>query len=311
MCTTPLQMLIAEKIIDLNQNKDFDLLVLVASNNNKYNYYFNRLKRKCFDNLYCISDLKINSFYNFTKLLKRKNLNKKYKELYLASIDSRYLQYIVSKNSLSHIYTFDDGTANIISNSLYYSDNYLPKIKKYIWRILGVKYYIKDIREKSKLHYTIYYNIPNIIENIKYISLIPQLDFDSLYPDRVIKFYLGQPLIEINEKFDFNYFKNKLEKLRINYYFPHPREKAYPQGDFEVIDSFLIFEDYIIQFLYQNPNIKVEVYSFISTALLNISSLSGVKCIYLYNDEFMRDYKEFYLFSEKKFNIILSNLENI
>ena len=311
MCTTPLQMLIAEKIIELNSDKKFDLLVLVSNDNNKYAYYYSRLKEKCFNSLYCVSDLKINNFFSFIKQLKKNNLNKKYQELYLASIDSRYLQYVVSKNNLSHIYTFDDGTANIISTSLYYSDDRLSQLKKYIWGFLGVKYYMKDIRRKSKLHYTLYKNVPNIVEKVEYVSLEPYLKFNSLNSDKVIKFYLGQPLTDISEKFDHDFVRSKVEKLEIDYYYPHPREKIYPKGSFKIVENSLIFEDYIVDFLRKNPNVKVEVYSFISTASLNVSSLLRVQCVYLYDNEFMGRYKDFYLFSKEKFNIKLQNLECI
>lgn len=308
MCTTPLQMLIAEKIIELNSDKKFDLLVLVSNDNNKYAYYYSRLKEKCFNSLYCVSDLKINNFFSFIKQLKKNNLNKKYQELYLASIDSRYLQYVVSKNNLSHIYTFDDGTANIIRSSLYYSDNQLSKFKKSIWRILGLKYYMREIKEKTQFHYTLYENVPNIIKKTKFLSLLPRVKFDSLNKNKIIKFYLGQPLTEIDEKFNHAFVESKLKKLKVDYYYPHPREKIYPKGDFRVVESSLIFEDYIVQFLIENPNLKVEVYSFISTALLNIVGLKQVSVVYIYDDYLYQLHQNFYNLVERDFNIPHLNL---
>ena len=44
VCLTPLQMLIAEKIISLNPDKQFDLLVIALSDNEKYKHYYQKVK---------------------------------------------------------------------------------------------------------------------------------------------------------------------------------------------------------------------------------------------------------------------------
>ena len=91
MCVIPLQMLIAEKIIELNPNKKFDLLVLVLNDNDKYAYYYNKLKEKCIDSFYYIPKIGLNSFFDFIR-----QLHKMYK-FFLVSVDSRFFQYIFSK----------------------------------------------------------------------------------------------------------------------------------------------------------------------------------------------------------------------
>lgn len=310
MCTTPLQMLIAERIIVLNSDKKFDLLVIALNDNKKYEHYYQKLKKICLDSLYYKTNSGLLGFFAYIKQLKNNNLNKCYKELYLASINSRHFQYIVSKNILSDVFTFDDGTANIINSSLYYMDNDLSKWKKIIWRFLGVNYYMFDIKEKSKLHYTIYEDVSNIISNTEFISLIPQLKLKSaIEGGEVVRFYLGQPLTEIHEKFSNEFIEYKIRKLKLNFYYPHPREKNYPKVDFEIIESNLIFEDFIVQYLMDNPKVNIEVYSFISTALLNISCLSRVSVIYIKDVELFKKYEEFYFFVKNKFNIPCIDLE--
>ncbi|WP_338560580.1 glycosyltransferase family 52 [Acinetobacter sp. KS-LM10] len=309
MCVTPLQMLIAERIIDLHSDRNFDLLVMVLNDNEKYEYYYDRLKKKCLSSIYYIPKSGLFGFFDFIKNLKKNNLNKNYKELYLASIDSRHFQYIVSKNFLNSIYTFDDGTANIISSSLYYSNTQPPKLKQFIWRFLGVKHYMKDIKKRSQLHYTLYRNVPNIIANTKYISLLPQVKSDCSGGNRIVKFYLGQPLTEIDEKFTHNFVLSKLERLKLSYYFPHPREDSYPNGEFEIIESPLVFEDYIVQYLLENQNVKVEVYSFISSALLNIKELERVEVIYIADHFLLEKYKDFYLMVKNKFDISVLKID--
>lgn len=311
MCTTPLQMLIAEKIIQLNQGEDFDLLVLALNNNQKYRYYYNRLSEICENSLYYIPKAGLTGFFDFLKELKNSNINKNYKNIYLASIDSRHFQYIISKKYSADIYTFDDGTANIISSSLFYSTSQPFNLKKIIWRLIGVKYYISDIKKRSKIHYTIYNNVSNIVSKLKFLSLIPNLKLknESLNTNKVVKFYLGQPLLEISEKFNNAFIENKIKKLEPHFYYPHPREKVYPAINCKVIDSKLIFEDFILQYLIDNPDLEVEVYSFISTALLNISSLPRVSVIYIQDEYLVEKYKDFYFFVKNNFNISHISLE--
>ncbi|SLJ83938.1 glycosyltransferase family 52 [Psychrobacter sp. DAB_AL43B] len=302
MCVTPLQMIIAEKVIELNIDKDFDLIVIALSHNDKYTHYYNRLNKKCLDSIYYISETGLKGFFGYTKKIKESNLNKDYQEIYLASIDSRHFQYIISKNSLAQIYTFDDGLANIISNDIYYSDIEPNIWKKAIWYLLGIRYYMKDIKKLSIMHYTIYEDIPNIIGNTKLIKLYEEEE-EAVHTNTSVKIYLGQPLLELSNKIDNSYVEDVLNKIKIDFYYPHPREKEIPLGDFDIIDSMLVFEDYIIEYLKCNPKVSVEVYSFISTAILNISHLNRVSAKYIYNSYLYDSYKEFYDFIEKELKI--------
>lgn len=312
MCVTPLQMLIAEKIIDLKSDESFDLLVVALNDNEKYRAYFERVKKHCVNSLYYVQGKSRLVFFDYIKKLKKNNLDIKYNNYYLASIDSRHFQYIISKNKHSDVFTFDDGTANIMPSSSYYSNSKPKFLKRAVWRILGVKYYMKDLKEKSLLHYTLYKDIPNIIDNQQYLSLIPLGDEkQSVLKDKTIRVYLGQPLTDISEKFDLSFVKSNVDKLKVNYYYPHPREKVYPEGNYQIIQSPLIFEDYIVQFLKDNPNVSIEVYSFTSTALLNIMSLDRVQVIYIYDNQFFKLYKSFYGFSEELFGIPHLDLDSV
>lgn len=303
MCVTPLQMLIAERIIGLNPDKTFDLIVVALNDNEKYKHYYNRLKKSCFNSLYYIPKAGLNGFLDYIKQLKESFLTGSYQGLYLASIDLRHFQYIVSKNSSAYIYTFDDGTANIIPSSLYYLNSKPKLLKRAVWRVFGVKYYMEDLKKMSKLHYTIYQDIPNIIENRQYIPLTSKNDSGNHLQEKVIKFYLGQPLTDISDSFDLLFTKKNIDKLGVDYYYPHPRENTYPEGVFQLISSPLIFEDYIISFLKDNPNISVEVFSFTSTALLNVMSMDRVQAIYIHEDQFLKKFYSFYEFVQESFGI--------
>ena len=305
MCVTPLQMIIARKIIELNPDEKFDLLVLALEDNEKYRYYYERLKKICINSLYIVSKPGLLGFADYIKQLKVNSLNIKYQNMYLASIDSRHFQYIVSKNQGGNLYTFDDGVANIIPSDPYYLNSKPKMLKRIVWRSFGIKYYMKDLKDISLLHYTIYKDIPNIIENTYYLPLFSKkINTQKMHGlQRTVNFYLGQPLIELSKKFDIHYVENSINKLKIDYYYPHPREIVYPKGDFEMVESPLIFEDYIIEFLKNNPNATMNVFSFISTALLSIMSLDRVKVIYIHNSEIFELYHSFYDLAKESFCI--------
>lgn len=311
MCVTPLQMIIAEKIIELHPDKEFDLLVLALNDNEKYRHYYERLKFFCINSLYIISKPGLLGFADYIKQLKVKSLNIKYQDMYLASIDSRHFQYIVSKNQGGNLYTFDDGTANIIPSDIYYLNSKPNILKRVIWRLFGIKYYMKDLKDVSLLHYTIYKDIPNILENKYYLPLFSnETNAQKKYGlQRTVSFYLGQPLIEISKKFDIHYVENIINNLKIDYYYPHPRENTYPEGSFQLINSHLIFEDYIIEFLKNHPNTTVNIFSFISTALLNIMSLDRIKVSYIHNSEIFELHYSFYKLAEENFGIPLLDLD--
>lgn len=303
ICSTPLQMVIAGKIIGLNSNKDFDLLAITPNDNVKYRVYYKELKKLCKNSLYYIPKKGRLGFLHFMRELNLKKINSDYKCIYLANIDSRNCQYIISKNDLANIYTFDDGIANIISNDIYYSNNTPIIWKKIIWRFIGLKYYIKDIREKSLLHYTIYEDIPNITEKTHLIRLYENYESKPVITNKTVSIYIGQPLEEISDIFTTEHILKSLQKLNIDFYYPHPRENIIPQGNFEIIESELIFEDYIIRYLQNNPEVKLSVYSFISSAVLNLSSLDRVELNYIYDKDLYNKYKEFYDIVNNKFNI--------
>lgn len=305
MCVTPLQMIIAEKIIQLNPKEGFDLLVIAHSDNDKYRYYYDRLKNICVTSMYYTTEKGMKGFLNYIRKLNKTKLDKKYQSLYLASIDSRHFQYILSRNKKANIYTFDDGTANIIQQSLYYS-NSKPKLsKRMVWRGFGIKNYMEDVKKLSLLHYTIYKDVPNIIEKTQLIKLYENYELIPAITNRTVNIYLGQPLEEISDIFTTEYIEKILQKLNIDFYYPHPREGIIAKGDFDIINSELVFEDYIIKYLQQNPNLKVRVYSFISSAGLNLFSLNRIEVSYIYDKELYYKYKDFYDIINSKFNIDL------
>ncbi|HFG6956158.1 glycosyltransferase family 52 [Acinetobacter baumannii] len=298
MCVTPLQILIAEKIIQSRPTEDFDIIIFALENNPKFNYYAEKVKKYAKNYWYSHIIYK-NSIYNLINFLKFicqfnfNGFNKKYDNYYLSSIDSRYFQYIISrKTNSSKIFTFDDGTANIVKTSIYYLKNINDEKKNKIFKILGIKYFQDDIKGMSKLHFTIYSHFENIIQNTKEIKLFDENGTNGIR-NKGLNIFLGQPY----EEFDTNLSIDKIEKLmdhlKINLYFPHPREKNNLRN-VEIVKTNKIFEDYIVEFLEDNKDYYLNIYTFMSSAALNIKSLESVNFHFIQTNTLISKHPDFF-----------------
>ncbi|HEE6163731.1 glycosyltransferase family 52 [Acinetobacter baumannii] len=308
LCTTTLQMLLAKKIISTESEICFDCILLTMNDNEKHKYYFNELSSKCENNLFFhMRKRGLNNFFKFKKEFRKNGFKANYDEYYIASIDNYYFRYILSKDISAKIKTFDDGVGNIISTSIYYQGLKDSLLKKLIWNTLGVKRSISNIIKSSELHYTIYNNVDNIVSRTKNINILENKN--NICGTQVLKIFIGQPLHTIDSKFNINFIESILDKIKVDFYFPHPREDNYPVGNFEIIKTNYIFEDYIVNFLKNNPNIKLELFSFISTASLNVASIETIDINYIYDEILEEKYPEFYRLIKNKFrgNIIEVN----
>ena len=98
--------------------------------------------------------------------------------------------------------------------------------------------------------------------------------------------------------------KRVIEDYHITKYFPHPRED-YHISDIEYIDSPLIIEDYLIQELKEHPEKKYIIYTYCSTAVLNLQGISKqIEFVLLQPNDTPDSLKETYnLFGKLGFSI--------
>ncbi|MCT8845783.1 glycosyltransferase family 52 protein, partial [Glaesserella parasuis] len=166
ICTTPFQMLIAEKVIEKNQCDIFHLVVFSSTWNDKYQHYMEKLlshKNVIFLKKYVVCKDKQFSrlcqliLVRILSLFLRGNVNK----VYVASIDSIWVRLFLSSLDKFNLYTFDDGTANIFKNSFFYKDDSF--LMKFIMKLLCSRYTMLDLKRMSLEHYTIYKNRENIV----------------------------------------------------------------------------------------------------------------------------------------------------
>lgn len=302
ICLTPLQMMIASKIIDENP-AIYDVLCFSYNDNEKYNYYFSKISKKCDKSYRYIveSKGKIGRVFEFVKyrIFLKKILETNYDKVLLASIDNPFFHLLLSLLEKNKIQTFDDGTANIYKKSTYYIFPNKSALQNIILKFLGNTYNTRKVIDASELHHTIYDGFDNITKPLNFIKLM-DLNFEN-DSHKTIKIYLGQPLEDLNFKNEekiFNFLKNHT----VDYYFPHPRERKKNNG-FNYIYSSLIFEDYIVQLL--NDNYYVEVFTVLSGAALNILSLDNVRVNILREKSLVQKYSNFYkIFEDSKCNLL-------
>lgn len=286
ICLTPLQMLIAETIIKKKQLKNNILVVVAYNDNDKFRYYYNRLSLLCNASYFFLIDN--SSLFNRIKAMARlklfvSSLSKyDFSSCYLASIDCSYIQLITSSIEYQELYTFDDGTINLLADSSYYRDKSYSLFEKVFRRIFGIKDTVSLYRKNSIFHYTIFKNNSNIIENTEFIPFIQPNVIQSYNVDKVVKIFVGQPLSEI--KVDKNTVISFLKDEKIDYYYPHPREKDF-FDNVEYIYSNRIFEDYLVEYLECNVSADINVYTFFSTVVMNIKDLNRVNVISLFSSQ--------------------------
>jgi len=309
MCVTPLQILIAEKIIQSRPTEDFDVIIFALENNQKFNYYAEKLKKyaKAYWYSHVVYKNSIYNLINFLKFIFQFNFNgfnKRYNNYYLSSIDSRYFQYILSKKtSSSSVFTFDDGTANIVKTSIYYLRNLNDEKKNKIFKSLGIKYFQDDIKSMSKLHYTIYPQFENIIENTKEIKLFNS-NVENKVRNKCLNIFLGQPYDEFDSNLSTDNIEKLMDQLNINLYFPHPREKNNIKN-VKTVNTKKIFEDYIVDFLDRNEDCYLNIYTFMSSAALNVKSFDSINIYFIQTNTLINKYPDFFnMLKNHNFNIL-------
>lgn len=298
ICVTPLQLLISESIIKEKQIEDAIVILLAYQSNSKYDYYYERLRdiAKEIIRVDVIPKNKFTTGLYFYKLwvvcnfkLRRKDKN----DFYVASIDNKFVHLILSKSYVKTLFTFDDGTANIIPTSSYYKnveDNAKRRVLKYFTGSVDMQW----IKNNSLEHYTLYSGLPNIITKTRKINLFsrhPKTKADYK-KEKVI--FLGFPIDESNLTLD--KIQGLFNQYNIGYYFPHPREKNTVILDgVIIINTVCIVEDYIKQLLDEDLNTTIEVCGFVSTSLMNMANMSErVELTSFYTDELMAENKLYY-----------------
>ena len=211
---------------------------------------------------------------------------KVYSDVYVASVDNILVHFILSRIRFQQLYTFDDGTANIFPNSIYRQEVSIGIIGRVYRWLLGVHYSMFDIKQLSRLHYTIYDGYQNIVEPRVLISLASTLGVSmgcdsSMRSDSIsateCNIMLGTVYSEIFESGTDvpAYLKNCIQIIQRTglptYYIPHPRERHIKLGvDWHTIDATHIAELEISSLLAEYQ--QIHLYGFVSSCQFNLAT---------------------------------------
>ncbi|RRN04496.1 glycosyltransferase family 52 [Bibersteinia trehalosi] len=269
ICCTPLQVLIAEKIMENYPKEKFFGVMLHTVDNSKFSHYKARLKSKCQAGFFSL--LQHNDRINLLKEIIRLKFfftGKSFVRVFVANFTELHIQFLLSSVKFEQFYTFDDGTVNIVENSPFLRNDPKTPMRKMINCILGNRFSNQKLRTLSQKHYTIYQGFPNIIKNTEGIDLIENSESNSDDVESV-NILLGQPVYAADDA-NIALAEKVIKKFNIHYYFPHPREK-YKLSNISYINTPLIFEDYIISKFSKR---KCKVYTYFSSAILNLNNKS-------------------------------------
>ncbi|MEG9482364.1 glycosyltransferase family 52 [Mannheimia sp. HC-2023] len=272
ICCTPLQVLIAEKIIEMHPNEAFFGVMLSTVKNAKFDFYQARLRKKCQQFFAMQPHSERIQLLKEILYLKSTFGGKQFNRVFLANINELEIQFLLSAIKFNELNTFDDGAANVVPSSIFYKEENIGLNRKLINMFLGNKYSLEKLKNLSKTHYTIYQGFPNIIKNTVYVDLINknELSGSELETSKVFNILLGQPIFEREDEKNIALAEKVIKAFDVDLYLPHPREK-YKLSNVEYIDTNLILEDYIFQ---EFSHKKCRVYTYFSSAVINILNKS-------------------------------------
>lgn len=279
ICFTPLQVLIAERIIDLHPNEKFYGVMYNHHPSEKQTYYYHRLARKCVQTQLVYgsgASNKLQAYREMLKLLIKSYKLPSVKTIFIASLDLIDIHFLIHRFSNATIKTFDDGTLNLSPIAF---ERMMDKQGGGLQRILNLVLKIpsvQDLRNRSVQHYSIYKQ-PNVMGETTYIELFSKSDpiGQAKSPTRTRKVFLGQPIHELTDpsgEASKKATEYVIDVCSVQEYLPHPREPYRVEG-VEYITTPLIAEDYFLQELRKSSEISFHIYTFCSSAILNLQHI--------------------------------------
>lgn len=308
ICLTPLQILIANKLIEVKKEQS-DVLILTYNLNEKYSHYIDIISNN--GNTNQVSTIKIDDSTVYKKLNTLKKIMQwcsvnRYNIVYLASIDNFFMHAVLTYSKAEKVYTFDDGTANIVPNSSYFikKDSFINKLARFVF---GIKWDLCSIKQRLIKHYTIYKGIKNIVDKDR-IEFIDVFSYDALLLNeqsrKEIYIYLGQPFRDKMVSIDtYKKLTNTFTGLK---YYLHPREEisnvCMSLTKSEILQSNLIIEDYIYSLLQEGYSVKLFTISSSAGFNLYFNNKVEVNFIIVHGLDEIGDV--YHLILENKFRIL-------
>lgn len=276
ICYTPLHIVLAKKIIQVQNISSFGFIYLYDVETEQNIYYYNLLAPYATYSHQALRRKKIiiDLFIILKIFIETKKLHAASFEIYTANIKSIHTRLLMFLLGYSKLYTFDDGCANIVKFGFYFSPNE-NQLSKVFFSLFEPKLLYKNLKSTMLIHYTIFHD-ENIYPNRQYISLFDSNVLNNQkIKKRNITILLTSVLFEnniISLKTERDLYHNVIEYFNVDYVISHPSEKInkiYENN--KKITTPYIAEEQIMDFSKTN---NITVIGFFSTTLLNIYGLN-------------------------------------
>lgn len=264
ICHNPLQMMIVPKIIEEQRISDYVLIHINPHDRPATRNYFAKLARSAVESDYVVANSRI--FGNYQKIsgVLRRWRRYRIRAIYLAIIDNVWAQHVIHQHPSARIYTFDDGSINLIPSGNFHSKQPLRMRQRIAYFVLRRDKDQDWIKPRIVKHFTIYRDIPNIVEaaRVHYIDLFDeynQLPGEDL--EERAKVFVG---VDYSPR-----YLSAVRTVDPDIYLPHPTEKR-TESWLNYVSTDLAAEEFVVQLLHRFKS--VELYSCNSAVLLNIRS---------------------------------------
>lgn len=280
-CSSPLHVLIAERIIEEEHISDYYVIFDGDPKSQKQLHYFERLKKKAKGGTFIerrYEKTPLRAYANVLSQLWRGARIPKVKTLHVASLDSSIVRVLMSMFSWEQVHTFDDGAINLSPSAFaQMNDQDDGGFIRALRRCLFIPT-VEQLKGLSKKHYSIYRQT-NVMPNVQYIPLLPEAihgtnPHSTLPATKEYRIFLGQRVY--GDDRDLGLTARMLKEYNVTHYLPHPKEDYIIEGA-EYIETPLIAEDYVLNLLNEDPSCRVCLYSYCSTALINLRGLDRVE----------------------------------
>lgn len=291
ICATPLQAMIAERIVALHPDEEFRVIILTTpkSKLDKIKYYGDRLISKCHsgviqEDIFARADMtKLRYIVQLVYLLLKFTLKFGFPDkVYVSSYDRVPVQILLSRlRGKPEVYTFDDGLVDLLPSTYRLSRT---GTRRGIFNRLFLVPSGLQIRDWVVAHYSYLSGENTNHKCLRPVSLFSEFgavgaEGKERYEELVC--FLGQPAYEFcpnaNQRGK-EVTEAVVKDLGCSLYLPHPRESYHIDG-VSYIDTLLIAEDYLLQDLEKHPNRCYTIYSYFSTTLMNLKDHPRIKAI--------------------------------
>ncbi|USR64974.1 glycosyltransferase family 52 protein [Providencia stuartii] len=282
ICLTVLHLRIVGNLLNKSENKN-SVVLFIGEQGNAKNQYF---MKKYIENKGIVYFWG-SEYFNITKPFKtikrtlyvKKMSNnlpiKHFDCVYVANVDMSLVHHILSQVSYERMRTFDDGIFNLLERKRLSHLRKPSLYKKLTHYIQGRHIHEYDVVRQSELHYTVFKDMKNIIENTEYIQLITIPE--TFKKIREISIFLGTVYSDVstNKALLMSELETFIERYKIDYYLPHPRDLERYFSNVEFIETEQSAENVVLNYL--ESGYFVNLYGFFSSAQCLLSSVDMVK----------------------------------